>query len=83
MAQATKKRKPVSKQSLTKMTSLKPPTPLSIALGKAIYELQKQQYQSPDEETEELLNHIAEYQEKLVMGRYELPATFEQVKQAA
>ena len=65
------------------MTSIKPPTPLSIALGKAIYELQKQQHQSPDKETEELLNHIAEYQEKLVTVSYELTATNEKKTQAA
>ena len=66
-----------------KMTSLKPPTPLSIALGKAIYELQKRQHQNPDKETEELLNQIATYQQKLVTVSSYLTATNEKKTQAA
>ena len=65
------------------MTFLKPPTPLSITLGRAIHELQKRQHQNPDKETEELLNHIATYQQKLVTVRYELTATNEKKTQAA
>ena len=64
------------------MELIKPPTPLSIALGKAIWELEKQQYQSPDKETEELLNSLATYQQKLVMGNGTFPTTKEQVKAA-
>ncbi len=65
------------------MTSIQPPTPLSMALGRAIYELQKLQYQQPNQETEQLLDHLATYQQKLVMGSCELPTTKEQVSQAA
>ena len=65
------------------MTSIKPLTPLSIALGKAIWELEKRQHQNPDKETEELLNSLATYQQKLVMGNGTFPITKEQVKQAA
>ena len=65
------------------MNSIQPPTPLSIALGRAMHELQKLQYQKPDKETEQLLDSLATYQQKLVMGSRELPTTKEQVRQAA
>ncbi|MGB3691363.1 MAG: hypothetical protein WA865_11720 [Spirulinaceae cyanobacterium] len=55
----------------------------SIKLGEVIAQLQELQRFYDDPAIEELLYHIAEYQEKLVTASSKLTATSEQAKQAA
>ncbi|MGB5970294.1 MAG: hypothetical protein WBG70_18410 [Spirulinaceae cyanobacterium] len=55
----------------------------SIKLGEVIAQLQELQRFYDDPSIDQLLGHVADYQEKLVTASHQLTATSEQAKQAA